>query len=184
MKKAGIGLLSLFIVVALAGASMLYYIRPEKALDLSYDPLSLESKVMGMVQQRKLEMTITEPELNNLLKEWLSLRPLLSESWEITGAEGSLAGTIYTVNANLLYANRIPVNAVVRYQLVWASPDLVAEPLSIHLKDLKLSAQDLGLDPIVIPVGQQLPPGLNVKKVTFGDNNVTIRFGIRLFNAF
>ncbi|MFD2612323.1 hypothetical protein [Paenibacillus gansuensis] len=180
MKKAAVSLLLVCVLIVSAGLGMLWYVRPEQPLDLEYKPLAIENKVLEMISSRKLETAFTEEELNQALKEWLAANNFLSEHWEITGAQGRLNGERMDVDVNVLYAGRVPVGATAVYRLTWDNPNLIAEPVEVQVKRAKVTAAQAGLQPVVIPIGDQLPLGFSISKVTFEAKSVRVKFRFSL----
>lgn len=64
------------------------------------------------------------------------------------------------------------------YRLEWRDPDLVATPLSAKLRGIALPAGTL--EPIVIPVGSQLPSVVGIRSVEFRDGGVAVALQLRL----
>jgi hypothetical protein len=181
MKKIALTLFVLCLVIVSAGVGLLLYIRPEHRLNLSYKPLAIDQKVMNIIAERKLEVTLTEHDMNQLLKEWLSANRMLSPQLEITGAEASIHNDLMTVDVNLSYYGRVSMGAQLKYKLSWSDPYLYAELEQASVKKLDIPKHWIRTDKVQIPIGEQLPPRVNISKVEFADDSLKIRFKIRLF---
>ena len=75
MKKIVIGLLVVAILVIIAGVGGLYYIKPDKKLDLAYENIPMKDRAYDMLKNLTTELTLTEKDVINLAKKSLAENP-------------------------------------------------------------------------------------------------------------
>jgi hypothetical protein len=167
------------LTAVLAGAALLWYVKPSEPLGLAYEPVSFRQKIAEMAKSLEFSIDLTEQELDDLMKQKLAERAQLSEKLRVTGARLEQNGTNAAAYINLMYAERFPIGAVFYFQLEWAEPDLVIRHTGTRIRGFDIPLAWIRLDPVFISLGQQLPPFIAVKKVTFHSSGATISFGLK-----
>lgn len=129
----------LLVLAVLLTAALLFYVKPDKTLDLSYRPIDIRDKIEQMIRNRQLSFTLSEEEVNSLFKRAISEHPLpLPPDIRIEGADVRLAEGGLVADFNLRYKERIPIAATVYLRAEWRSPELVVELERIKAKQLTL----------------------------------------------
>ncbi|PLT47846.1 hypothetical protein NYE40_21545 [Paenibacillus sp. FSL W8-1187] len=179
VAKGFIGLLVALLVLAAAGAAAaVWYIRPQQELTLAHEPIDLAAKGLEMVQSGKAELFLSGQDINNLARERLSAQPQVTPEFRIEGAQLTLQGQRLTADIAGRYRDLLDAGVQAEYRLEWRDPDLVATPLSAKLRGIALPAGTL--EPIVIPVGSQLPSVVGIRSVEFRDGGVAVALQLRL----
>ena len=174
MKKAGIALIILLIVLGAAGFGALRYISPNEALDLRYDRVPLGQRAIDMARRLSLDLVLTEADINNYGKEALARQPDYRPDVRIDGARFHLRGDRMIADVNVTIKKRIPARLTLTYKLEWRDPDLIAVIEEAKMKSITLPNRYF--DDVVIPLGSEVPKLLKVKEVIPGDGKLTIRF--------
>lgn len=180
IRKTLIALVVLVVLAGSAGAGAVWYVRPAEELDLKYAPISVQQKVLDMIKNRKLEVRLSEAELNDLLKwrlaEHRSPRP---DVW-IEGASFRQRGNRLSARVNLKYADTIRVGAILDFELIWQNSELIVRHVGTHLRGLSLPVSWLQLDPVVVPLRFADIPFVEVKRLDFlPEGGVRIGIGLQ-----
>ncbi|WP_019532905.1 hypothetical protein [Paenibacillus ginsengihumi] len=176
MKRIVIGMLVALLAAAALAAAALWYVRPKQELDWSYEPISLRSHVAGMLAARQLEITLSEAEIDSLLKQALAGHMPASEVWQVTGVRFSLQGQQLIAAANLTYRGRLPVGARLHFALSWQAPLLRAEHTRTEIGRFAVPAAWLRLKPLEVDLEAPLPRMLSIRSVEFPGNAVRLSF--------
>lgn len=152
----------------------LWYVSPAEKLDLIYEPVSISQKAADMVRNRKLEVTVSEQELNSLLKMKLAQNPQLRPDVVIEGARFEQEQNEITAFVNIKYANRISIGATLTFSLEWKPPELIIHHESTYIKKRKVPASWLQLDPILIQAEEGMPPMVGIKDIRFEKDTILI----------
>jgi hypothetical protein len=162
----------LLLLAAAAGVGAIYYVRPDPALNLQYEPVAIKEKALEMVKRMSFDMILSEEDVNNVLKKSLAQNPVRNRDVEVRGANFTVAGDRLTADLSLLWKNRIPAGVQVIYRLSWQQPDLVATVEQVKVKSVNLPSSLA--DDLVLPIGRELPKPLKIKEVQLGEKEVTI----------
>ncbi|GGG08880.1 hypothetical protein [Paenibacillus abyssi] len=168
----------LVILVVLAGWGLTRYVAPREQLDLNAAPLDLRQKATDMALQMNPELTLTEEDINNLIKSHLGDNRMLAPDVRLDGARFELQSDVLTAHVNVTYMGQIEAAAVAEYRLVWEKPNLRAVPERLAIRDIPLPAD--GMQELVIPLGSQLPEMLEVRGVYFDPDRIRIAFQANL----
>ncbi|MEF2967538.1 hypothetical protein V3851_17055 [Paenibacillus sp. M1] len=175
-RRLVIGFLLLAVVLFLAAA--LLYIRPAENLDLQYSDISWKDKLRHMAETRKAELTLSEQELNQLAKR--ELNEYIAEHTlpvQITGAEFHLNGEHLTADLNLAWG-ALDAGVAADYRMEYTGGGLTLTPESLAVRNLSLTPDAFGLEPIVIDFGTYLPDIVEVKDMSFPGKSVKMEFAL------
>lgn len=173
------GIISLLMIGMLASFLVIAFVKPEQQLDLAYTELPLRDKLAGMVLNGKPEITLTEPEVNGLLKKALAIRPEVRPNVTVTGARFDLQGDQLTADVNVLIKRRIAAAATLRFDLVWKEPYLVAVHTETSVKQVKIPASWFHLEPLQANLNDYLPRLAAIRSVAFENAGVRLSFKLR-----
>ncbi|WP_128659841.1 hypothetical protein [Paenibacillus sp. 598K] len=172
LQRLLIGLLLLIVLLGLGLWGGLRYVAPQESLDLAAEPLRLGDKAQELLRGGRLELLLTEADVESLIKSELQAKPKVTAEAEITGARIELSGDRAIVHANVMYREQIPIGVVAAYRLSWQAPALVAEPESLHVRSIRLPSDQL--DTLRFSFADQLPDFLEIGEVTFESDGVRI----------
>jgi hypothetical protein len=171
-----IGIVLLFILLV-GGA--IFYAMPDQALDWHFQEVSIIDKVADIIKNRKLEMQLTEQDINNLAKKQLSAHTALPHHIKLIGAQFHLHGTQLEADVNLLWEERVPIAAKLLFQLNWNNPNLEIQHVGTQIKQADIPLEWFQLEPIEIPVGNNLPRLIGIKNVNFDPSSIRISFKLK-----
>lgn len=172
LRRLLIGLLLLIVLLGLGLWGGLRYIAPQESLDLVAEPFRLGSKVQELLRGGRLELLLTEADVDSLIKSELQAKPMIAPEAEMTGARIELSGDRAIVHANVMYREQIPIGVVAAYRLSWQAPELVAEPESLHIRSIRLPSDKL--DTLRFSFADQLPDILEIGEVSFESDGIRI----------
>lgn len=175
-------LLAFIVLVVLLVGGLVWYIAPDEDLDLAYAEVPIREKIVSMAKKLKLEIVITEQEINDLAKKQLAAHPRIGPDIEVTGARFELNGDRLTAHLNLIYRGLIRAQAAAYFQLEWKRPSIVATLQRTEIKGYELPSAWVSLKPIAIPVEDKLPDFVGIRNVDFEANGIVFRF--KLLNPF
>jgi len=178
LKRLFYMLLAFFLVVVLLIVGVVFYIKPERSLDLAYDPLPIKDKVMGMVTSMKPELRFTEKDINDLLKKKIVENTKLPDHMTITGADFMLERDNLIADINMRWYDKVDVGAKLSFDLTWKHGAIVVKHKSTHIKKFGISPDQFHLKTYEIPIEPNLPDFLKVQSTEFGDDEIVIRFGL------
>ncbi|UJF32143.1 hypothetical protein [Paenibacillus hexagrammi] len=176
MKKLVIFLVTAAMLVA-CFVALIRYVRPAQALDLNYVEVSAGDKIAAMLASRKLELVLTEADIDNLLKKQLAASAAngqLPPQIRIEGAQAKLHGDVLEADVNLRWKDRLPIGAKLFFTLSWNRPNIELIHTRTQIKDVKLPPAWLQLATVQIPIEAQLPKLIGVKEVQFEEDAVRI----------
>ncbi len=136
------------IIAGLMLLGVLAYIKPDKSLDLNYREVALAGKFNEILKTRKLEIRLSEEEVDHLLRKGLSQRPQVSADLAVTGARFSLNGNRLTADVNLLYRDLVPIGATLNFTLDWKDPYIAAEHTETRIKALNVPTRLFSIQPL------------------------------------
>ncbi|MDR0270949.1 hypothetical protein [Paenibacillus sp.] len=169
-------LLVLFIIVC--GAAI-WYISPDKKLDLNYQDIDIEAKTMQMLKTKKPETTLSGSELNELAKKEL-LKHLgdIPQQITITGAEFHFSGQEVTADINGKWNGLIPFGAELTFNMEANGSILELHHESTRIKSIQVPATMLSLGSIEVHLKDQLPDMLTVDHIEFLQDGAKLKFKI------
>ncbi|MCI3919959.1 hypothetical protein MO973_06905 [Paenibacillus sp. TRM 82003] len=175
-------LLTFLLVLGLVGGALTLYLSTEPKLDWSYGEMpSLGERIETMIAERSLSLTITEAELNALVKAELFQRRALAEGIELSGADAALDDDVLTVRTDVTMGGRLRAQLTHRLRLAWEEPELVATHESTKLKDIPLPASWFRIGEIRVPLGWEAAGvPIRVDRASFEAEG--IRLQLRLAN--
>ncbi|WNR45704.1 hypothetical protein [Paenibacillus roseipurpureus] len=175
LKKiiASIAALALIVVVLLF--IVIQYVKPTESLDLTYREISISNKIADIILSRKLEVRLTEDDINQLLKKQLADHSTLPHDFRLEGAKLNMAGSLINADVNLRWQNKIPIGAHAMFFLSWESPNLVIQHQSTQIKSLQLPSEWLQMAPVEIPLQSYLPKLIGIKNVVFEDKAIVVQ---------
>lgn len=168
-------LLSMIIVAIWTAA---WYVKPAQELDLKYEEISIERKIAEIVKQRKLEVRLTEQDLNNLIKKYLSQHSELPHGFVIKGADFQLQGERLEADVNLLWDYKVHMGAKLFFQLNWKQPVIEVIHTGTEVKHIRISPEKFQLPLITIPIEDSLPPLIGIQGIAFEQE--AIRVGLKM----
>jgi|GEM_PF-2409477 len=178
-------LFTFLLIAGILGAAAGWYAAPNPELDWDRGELpSIADKVLEMIAKRSLSVTVTEAELNALVKQELYKQRFISNDLEMTGAETMLDGDRMTVFTDLVYKGRVRFQLKHQFQFAWEAPELTATHLSTSLKDIPLPASWFPIGTIRVPLsfGEKVPA--EVRQVQFLEDAVQLDIKLLLTNPF
>lgn len=178
MGKLLRGILSICICCALLLALGYWYAQPDRTLDLAYSELQIRNKVTDMLTSRKLEVQLTETEVNSLLKKALASRTHVNQDLKITGAQFSLEGSQWIADVNLLYKDEWTFGGRLHFAMSWQEPYLTATHTTTQIKQIAVPASWFQLEPLQIELNDYVPKPAGVRGVAFEEHGV--RVGLKL----
>lgn len=174
MKKLLIGIVVLAFLAVLAGAAGLYYIKPERQLDLEYAEVPLEQRAIDMARRMSMELILTSDDIRNLAVKSIADNPLVEEGIRVTGADFKLEDDRLIADLNVVWKEQVPASLQVTYRLSWSDPNVVAKAEEARLKGISLPLA-LFADR-VIPIADQLPRPLRIEAFEWSGEEVKVRF--------
>jgi hypothetical protein len=149
-------------------------VKPDQSLDLNYKEVSVVEKTLDIVKNRKLEVQLTEQDLNNLVKKQLSQHAVMPNNVTITGAQFKLDGNRVEADVNLLWDNKVAAAAKLFFLMEWKNPDLEITHLSTQIKQMQVPQEWFHLNPIRIPMTQNMPKMIGIKDIAFDPDAIRI----------
>lgn len=175
-------LLTLAILAAIATVlviALLWTVRPTEALDLNYKPISVSAKIKEMIASRSLELRLTEEELNQIMKRELAVRKLSLPNVQIQGARFQQDGQMVTAHVQAELYGLIRMQAALSFRLKWEPPNLVVEHVKTKAGPWTVPVRRFHLDPIVVPIDDELPPLVAIKDVKFEPSAIAVSFRLK-----
>ena len=84
------------------------HVKPTETLNLDYKEITVSSKIADIVKNRKLEVQLTEQELNDVVKKQLAAHQVLPNDLRIEGAKLTLQGSNLVADVNVRWREKIP----------------------------------------------------------------------------
>jgi hypothetical protein len=149
-------------------------VKPDQILDLNYKEVSVVEKTLNIVKNRKLEVQLTEQDLNNLVKKQLSQHAVMPHNVTITGAQFKLDGDRVEADVNLLWNHKVAAAAKLFFLMEWKNPDLEITHLSTQIKQMQVPQEWFHLNPIRIPLTQNMPKMIGIRDIAFDPDVIRI----------
>ncbi|TDF97526.1 hypothetical protein [Paenibacillus piri] len=173
-------LLMLALAAALLAGGLYLYAQPQQTLDLNYSDLSIKNKLADMIASRKLEVELTEPEVNNLLKKALAKQSSVRGEVEVTGARFTLNGSEWIADVNLLYQKRWQIGAELMFAVSWQEPYVTVVHTGTRIRQAGIPSEWFRLKPLQVPLNDYMPKLAGVKSIDFLEHGVRLKLGIML----
>lgn len=174
MRKLLVTLFVLLVFIVIAGVGVLYYIKPDQSLDLTYEKVPLKDRAIDMARRMSPELILTSEDLNNLAIKSLANNPQVEENVQVTGANFELEGELLVADLNIIWNNRVAAGLELTYRLAWVNPNVIATVEKARLKGVTLPASMFS--DRIIPIADDLPKWLKIKDVEWGNGQITILF--------
>ncbi|MNB67390.1 hypothetical protein D3C81_308660 [compost metagenome] len=175
-------LIGIVVLLLLAGAWLVWYVAPQKKLDLAYTPVDFGPKLLQMVKNHSPVLTLSEDELNQLCKKGLNdyIAEHPSTFVRITGAEFAQNGNRLTMDITGK-AGPLPFGATFG-MLMEVSPE-GGGMLTLHheyteIRGRKVPDGLLSLSEIRVPLREHMPLMVEVKSMTLLDSGIRISFNV------
>lgn len=178
MKRLLLVLGVLVLLLAALGAGVLWYIRPERQLDLAYQPIDIREKVASIVRTGDLSVTVTDDELESLLKQEISRNPHPVPGLTLTGAAVARTGEELTVDLAVRFQERVPIGVRVIYRMAWESPTLTLTFVEARVKNRPLPADWLDIGDWALPLGDAIPGPAHIRSIDFSGPTIRIALGL------
>lgn len=178
MKRLLLGLGVLVLLIAVLGAAALWYIRPAHELNLNYQPIDIREKVMSIVRTGDLTVSVTDDELESLLKQEISRNPHPAPGLTLTGAAVARAGEKLTVDLSVRFQERVPLGVQVIYRMTWESPTLTLTFVEARVKNRPLPANWLDMGDFAIPLADSIPAPAHIRSIDFSGPTIRIALGL------
>ncbi|MFD0676458.1 MULTISPECIES: hypothetical protein [unclassified Paenibacillus] len=171
------------LLIALLAGGLYWYVQPQTTLDLVYTDLSVRNKLAEMLASRKLEVELTEPEVNNLLKKALVARNSSNSNnneFEITGAQFTLHGNELIADVNLLYKKQWRIGAMLQFTVSWQEPYVMVVHTGTQIRHMHLPPEWFQLKPIQVSLDDYMPKLAGIKSITFLEHSLKLSLGLKL----
>ncbi|MCR8645225.1 hypothetical protein NV379_21450 [Paenibacillus sp. N1-5-1-14] len=180
MKKLLLVFVVVIVILLLGVFGFIWYIKPAETLNLDAKPFTIQDKIKEVVQSRKMEVKLTEQEINSLLKQQLQSYTRLPHDIRLTGANFDLQGQELIMDANVIWKDQIPASVQVYFHVLWNNGAIVVEHTWTKLKQWHLPKDWMNLQPITIPIANQLPKMVAIRDVVFEDDGIVFKFKLAL----
>ncbi|WP_144028283.1 hypothetical protein [Paenibacillus ferrarius] len=175
LRKRFIFMIILLVVIIGAPMFIIWQVKPTEALNLDYKEISIPSKIAEIVKSRKLEVQLTEQDINDLVKKQLAEHQVLPHDFRLEGAKLTLNGSNLEADLNLRWHDKLPISAKMMFTLAYHSPNMSIQHVSTSVKGTKIPSEWLHLDPIVFSIEDHLPLLIGVKNVVFEEKAVVVQ---------
>lgn len=179
MKRFVLTIVVLAVLLVAGGLWLKSYVAPRESLDLRYEPIDIQAKVLIMVKRLSPELVLTEADVNNLMKMHLSeIAEGLPEGVKMDGARFELEGDKLLAHLNVTYRDRLPVGLLATYKLSWQSPNVILEPVSLTVRGHGLSPGLL--ERKIVPLKFSSQNVVGASDVRFDGDRVVVRLKLQL----
>ncbi|GAA0410874.1 hypothetical protein [Paenibacillus motobuensis] len=184
MKKGRLIIGSIIILLVVLITAIVLYIRPSRTLDMNYSELNWKNKLVEMVESRNTELTLTESDVNNLLKKGLT--EYVAEHdlpFQIIGADFKLNGNQIIANMNGAWG-LVNFGATAKYSVEYADGTLLLNPSSVEVRNISISPERIGLEAMTIHLTDYIPKLVTINEVNFPGKAIQIKFTLDLLELF
>jgi len=169
--------LFLLLVIALIVA-VIVYIRPDKVLDMSYEPVDMKVKVWNMVKNKVPEIELTGDELNNIAKKkMVEALKTTNLSVEVTGAEFIIHGDEVEAKLNGKWG-MLPFGVTLFFHMESSGSNLILEHISTQIKQVTIPNSMWSLEPITFSLKEHIPDIVGIDQVNFKTDSIILTFKI------
>lgn len=179
LRKILYTLFILILVLVIFAVGILFYIKPDRELNWTYNKVSITDKAWQMVKDFKLELDLSEDELNDLFKEHFADKAKLPNGIEILGTHFDLQGNSVVADINLEWNGMVDVGARVRFDLEWQQGNLVVKHSQTNFKAIRIPSNMFHIPTVRIPIDSKLPEWVAIKDLTFEPNHIHIKFKLK-----
>lgn len=180
MKKGRLIIGSIIILFVVIMTAIVLYIRPSQTLNMNYSELNWKNKLVEMAENRHTTLTLTESDVNNLLKKGLAEYAAENElPFQITGADFKLNGNQIIANVNGAWG-LMDVGAAIKYRVEYAGGTLLLHPSSLEVRNLSVSPEKFGLEAMTIYLSDCIPKVVTINDVKFPGKTIQIKFTLDL----
>ncbi|WP_010271123.1 hypothetical protein [Paenibacillus senegalensis] len=177
IKRLVIIMASLVLAAVIGTSALLWYSQPDEKLDLHYEELSIYRKAEEMIRNREPALTLTEQEVNHLLKQAVVRYVELPPEVEITGARFRLGDSRLMADLQLRYRELVSAGATLDFVVAWEAPDLVISLDRLAVKRLTIPAL---IEPqsFRFSLEDQLPAVIDVTDVSIQPSGLRMEFAV------
>lgn len=174
-SKWGLRLFLLLLIVSLLAAAAVWYIRPERTLDMNYSKIAWKDKLAEMIETRKPQLELSEKEINDLAKQKLAQALETSElPITITGMQLQLAGNLVTVHIHAEWG-AMKFGAAIQYVMEYSAGRIVLSPEAVKVREVSLSPTLFRLEQVEIDPAPYVPDPVAIEDMVFHDRHITIK---------
>ncbi|MGO4270414.1 hypothetical protein AB4Z22_11275 [Paenibacillus sp. TAF58] len=175
LKKVVIFAITVVIFLIALLAIAVRHVKPTETLNLDYKEITVSSKIADIVKSRKLEVQLTEQDLNDVVKKQLAAHQVLPNDFRIEGAKLTLQGSNLVADVNVRWREKIPIGAQMMFTVAWNPPNLVVQHRNTNIKGMQVPSEWVQLAPIELPIEDYLPKLIGVKNVLFEEKAIIIQ---------
>ncbi|NOU89828.1 hypothetical protein GC102_29345 [Paenibacillus sp. LMG 31460] len=175
LKKIFIFAIAVVIILTAALVIAVWHVKPTEALNLDYKEITISSKIADIVKNRKLEVQLTEQDLNDVVKKQLAAHQVMPNDFRIEGAKLTLQGSNLVADVNVRWREKIPIGAQMMFTLAWNPPNLVVKHRNTSIKGMQVPSEWVQLAPFELPIEDHLPKLIGVKNVLFEEKAIIIQ---------
>ncbi|OCT14631.1 hypothetical protein A8709_24935 [Paenibacillus pectinilyticus] len=175
LKKILLIIVALAVIAVVMLVIVIQYVKPTESLDLHYKEISISSKVADIILSRKLEVRLTEDDVNNLVKKQLADHSVLPNDFRMEGAKLNLQGSTIEADVNLRWQDKVPIGAHTTFTLAWEPPNLVIQHVNTQIRNWQLPSAWLQVAPVEIPLQSFLPKLIGIKNIVFENKDIVIQ---------
>lgn len=176
-----IWIISGVLLLGVIGAGILYWIAaPERQLNLDYTNIDMTTKIITMVENKKLETTINQDEFNQLAKkELLDRQSEFPIGMNMTGAQFTLQNDTVIAELTGTYIG-IPFGVVLDFHIEREGNRLILYHQATHVRHGNFTRPLL--EPISISLTKYFPAIANVDQMQFESDHIQISFKLNLLS--
>ncbi|TXK72115.1 hypothetical protein [Paenibacillus sp. N3.4] len=175
LKKLVVVVIVVVIIFAGALAAIRFYMKPTEALDLNYQEVAISGKIADIILSRKLEVQLTEQDMNNLVKKQLAMHRTLPNDFRIEGTKLILQGSTIEADVNVTWHDQVAIGAKMHFKMSWNAPDMEIQLVDAQVKGMRLPNEWLQIPTIEIPLEEHLPKLIGVRDVLFDEKGIRIQ---------
>lgn len=170
--------LTLIVLVIIVAGVTIWYIAPDRKLNLDYSDIDLKDKAVQMLKSQKPEITLNEDEMNEIAKKEL-VKHLgdIPQQVTITGADFQFHEQEVTADINGKWGV-IPFGANLAFYMEATGSVLELKHQSTRIKSISIPASTFGLGTISVPLKDHLPDMLTVDQIEFLQDGVKLSFKV------
>ncbi|MCJ8014504.1 hypothetical protein MUG84_22650 [Paenibacillus sp. KQZ6P-2] len=177
MKKLFRIVITLMLLVVIGCGIAIWYVSPDKNLDMNYNEIDVKAKVLQMVKSGKPEITLSGSELNELAKKELQKHiGDIPQQITVTGSEFHFNGQEVTADINGRWRDLIPFGAELKFNVEANGSTLELHHESTGIKSIHIPAKWISLGTITVSLKEHLPDVLTVDHIEFLQDGVKVAF--------
>lgn len=170
--------LVIILLVAVAFAGVIQYVKPTRTLDLTYSEMNWKNKLTEILNTGEPVVSLTEEDVNNLAKKGIVEHAADSKlASGIRGAEFSLDGSRLIADVVGKWSF-IRAEAIVEFEMSYQNGTLTLEPESVRIHGHSFSPSLLGVKTITIHPGDYLPMLIQITSLEFKQKEIKAGFSI------